>query len=203
MKLPVLFVLLLFLAGCDSGKPVAEIQNDWTELSGSWVGVEGGAVEETGGVISLAFGEALTAAKWQGEIPKRPFEIEFEARRVNGSDFFAALTFPARGENECVTFLAGGWGGAVVGISSIDDEDASKNETRTVRKFETGVWYRFRLVRVGEKFEAWIDDEKVIDVSTEGKRLSLRPGPISVCAPFGIASWQSAGEIRGMRWRKK
>ncbi len=172
----------------------------WIPLTGSWSGTEGGEVTEEKGVLNLAFGELLTAAKWSGEIPEAPFELEYEARRVNGADFFGAVTFPAR-KDEFVTFILGGWGGGLVGISSIDGMDASENETGSNRKFETGKWYRIRLLVTPAKIEAWIDDEKVVDVSTEGKTLSLRPGPISACAPFGFGTWQSTGEVRGAKWR--
>ena len=160
----------------------------WTPLEGKWESISDGNFGEENGVLTVGFAEAMNGVKWTGEAPQPQFEMEWQARRVDGSDFFSAVTFPARGENECVTFVAGGWGGATVGISSIDDKDASENETTSRRKFERGVWYRIRLMRSGEKIEAWIDDEKVIDVSTEGKRLSLRPGPISACAPFGVAT---------------
>jgi hypothetical protein len=39
-------------------------------------------------------------------------------------------------------------------------------------------------------------------VETEGKTLSLRAGQITDCAPFGLATWQTTGEIRNVRWRK-
>jgi hypothetical protein len=124
------------------------------------------------------------------------------AKRVDGTDFFCAVTFPARGVDECVTFLVGGWGGGTVGISSIDGKDASENETTTYGKFETDVWYAIRLVRKGERIEAWIDGEKVVDVDTTGKVLALRPGPIEECAPFGLATWQTTGLIQNVRWRR-
>ena len=38
-------------------------------------------------------------------------------------------------------------------------------------------------------------------METEGKKLGLRFGPIDLCAPFGIASYQTRAEIRRMRWR--
>lgn len=173
----------------------------WIPLSGKWSGAEGGEVTEQNGILNLAYGEQLTAAKWNGDVPKSPFELEYEARRVNGSDFFGAVTFPAR-DNDFVTLILGGWGGGLVGISSIDDMDASENETGGSLKFEAGRWYRIRVVRAGEKIEAWVDGEKIVDVSTEGRKLSLRPGPISACAPFGFGTWQSTGEIRGAKWRK-
>lgn len=190
-----------FLAACRKQEaPAAASTPPWIPLTGKWTAAEGGEVTEEKGVLHLAFGEQLTAARWTGDLPQVPFELEYEARRVDGSDFFGAVTFPAR-EGEYVTLVLGGWGGGLVGISSIDELDASENETGSAAKFETGKWYRIRLVRAGEKIEAWIDGEKVVDVSTEGRKLSLRPGPISACAPFGFGTWQSTGEIRGAKWR--
>ena len=54
---------------------------------------------------------------------------------------------------------------------------------------------------VCDRIEAWIDGESVIDVSIEDRKLSLRPGPIEVCAPFGVATWETVGEMRNMRWK--
>jgi hypothetical protein len=42
----------------------------------------------------------------------------------------------------------------------------------------------------------------VIDLDTTGLALSLRPGPIAVCAPFGLATWQSSGEFKALQWRR-
>ena len=191
------------LGGCRKKTvPAAMVaEPSWISLTGSWTGTEGGEITEVDGVLRMAFGEMLTAAKWTGEIPAGPFELVYETRRVDGSDFFGAVTFPAR-KDEFVTFIIGGWGGGLVGISSIDNMDAAENETGTNMKFETGEWYRVRLMVTAEKIEASIDDEKVVDVSTKGKTLSLRPGPISACLPFGFGTWQSTGEVRGAKWRK-
>ena len=41
----------------------------------------------------------------------------------------------------------------------------------------------------------------LIDLDTAGRKLSLRPGPIDACAPFGLATWQSSGEFKDIRWR--
>ena len=95
----------------------------------------------------------------------------------------------------------GGWGGGTVGLSSIDDLDAAANETTKHRSFEKEHWYSLRLRRAGERIEAWIDGEQVIDLETTGRKLSLRPGPIDICAPFGLATWQSSGEFKGLQWR--
>ncbi len=191
------------LAGCrerveSGGSP----EDPWIPLMDSWEGVMGGETALTdGGALRLSWGEALTGAKWTGEIPSPPFEIKLEARRMDGTDFFCGLTFPARPPGECVTLIVGGWGGGVVGISSIDGFDASENKTTVQRMFEKERWYRIRLRRSGERIGVWLNDEQVIDVDTAGRRLSLRPGPVEVCAPFGLATWQSTGEIRAIRWR--
>ena len=120
---------------------------------------------------------------------------------MDGTDFFCAVTIPTRNEDECVTLVVGGWGGGLVGISSVDGMDASENETTTRRRFETGVWYSLRLVCEEDKIQAWIDGEQVVDLDTKGKKLSLRPGPISDCAPFGLATWQTTGLLRNIKWR--
>ena len=49
---------------------------------------------------------------------------------MKGGDFFATLTFPV--DDSFCTFVTGGWGGDIVGLSSIDGWDASDNETRIV-----------------------------------------------------------------------
>jgi hypothetical protein len=190
--------------GCRRKEEAAEekdLEQPWTEMRGQWEAMSGGQVD-IGEPIRIGWGETLTAVRWTGEIPKPPFELELTAKRVDGSDFFCAVTFPARDEDELVTLVIGGWGGATVGISSIDGKDASENETTAYRTFETDVWYRVRLVCEGERIAAWIDGEKVFDVDTTGKALSLRDGSISECAPFGLATWQTTGMVRDVQWRK-
>lgn len=172
------------------------------EMKGQWEALSGGSLEEIGDTLKIGWGERLTNVKWKGEVPTVPFELEFEAKRVDGTDFFCAVTFPARGTGECVTLVLGGWGGGTVGISSINDVDASENETSLLYEFKTDVWYAIRIVRKDEKILVWIDDKKVIDVDTAGKKLSLREGEIEECAPFGLSTWQTSGEVRGLRWRK-
>jgi hypothetical protein len=153
------------------------------------------------GSLRLNWGEALSAIRWTGSPPTLPFEIELQARRLDGTDFFCGLTFPTRPTGECLTWVVGGWGGGTVGLSSIDDLDAAANEATSHRSFEKERWYSLRLRRVGERIEAWIDGEQVIDLDTTGRKLSLRPGPIDICAPFGLATWQSSGEFRALQWR--
>ena len=193
-----------FATGCQERKRevVQDAEIAWSPLLGKWAAVSDANIVEDDGVLRIGWAETLAAARWEGDVPSVPFELEMQARRVDGTDFFCAITFPARGADQCVTMVAGGWGGALVGISSIDEKDASDNETTMHHRFENGRWYQFRILCDGKRISTWIDGKQVINGSIEGKRLSLRPGPISVCAPFGLATWQTTGEIRGMRWRR-
>ncbi|MFM2199677.1 MAG: hypothetical protein RLZZ505_3109 [Verrucomicrobiota bacterium] len=190
------------VVGC--GKQDGEyggVEEEWMDLAGEWEGISGGQVD-AGEPLRIGWGETLTTVRWKGEVPKPPFELELMAKRIDGTDFFCAVTFPARSVDECVTLVVGGWGGGTVGISSIDGKDASDNETTTYGKFETDVWYKIRVRAKGENISVWIDRKKVIDVDTAGKKLSLREGAISECAPFGLATWQTTGVVRNARWRR-
>lgn len=187
-------------AQAEAGAPSPEA--DWFPLDDSWQQVAGGELSRPEpGILRLQWGEALSGIRWTGGPVAPPFEIELEARRLDGSDFFCGLTFPARATGECLTWVVGGWGGGTVGISSIDDLDAAHNETTRHKTFEKERWYALKLRRAGERLEAWIDGERVVDLDTTGRKLSLRPGAIEVCAPFGLATWQSSGEFKRLRWR--
>lgn len=172
--------------------------SQWQEIG---FGGEGSA-QWVDGTLQLDLGVELTGTKYKGEeLPQMPYELELEARRVSGSDFFCGLTFPVSSKKECVTLIVGGWGGGTVGISSIDGMDASENETTGYQTFELEQWYAIRVVVEEDRLRAFIDGEKVADVATEGRELALRPGVIEACAPLGLAAWQTSAEVRGFRWR--
>ena len=102
-----------------------------------------GEVDVKDGQIVMHAGSPMTGITWVEDVPKIDYEITLEAMRVNGSDFFCGLTFPV-GESPC-SFIVGGWGGGVVGLSSIDGSDASENETTKYQEFTSGRWYPVRL----------------------------------------------------------
>lgn len=151
------------------------------------------------GALILPAGAPLTGVNWTGPFPKGDFEVRFEAARMNGGDFFASLTFPVGGSH--CTFVTGGWGGDIVGISSIDGWDASDNETRTYFTFENGRWYTFRVRLAGTRITAWIDDQQVVNVDFAGRSIGMRPGEIELSAPFGFASYNSTGALRKIEYR--
>ena len=159
-----------------------------------------GEIQVENDQIVLGMGAALTGINWTNPLPKIDYEVTLEAMKVDGSDFFCGLTFPVR--NAFCTLIVGGWGGGVVGLSSIDGNDASENETTSVKSFDSKRWYRIRLRVTQKKIEAWIDAEKVADLETTGREISLRAGEIELSAPFGIATWQTTGALRDIKLRR-
>lgn len=163
------------------------------------ISVRQGPVYVSSGNMILGIGDGCTGITWKKDFPVINYEVTLEAMRMAGNDFFCGMTFPV-GKDPC-TLIVGGWGGTVVGLSSIDGKDASENETTKLRRFEKERWYRIRL-RVTEKdIKAWIDDENIVDFTIGNKKLSIRP-EVGLSRPFGIASWNTAAALRNIRVRK-
>jgi hypothetical protein len=141
----------------------------------------------------------MTGITWTNDVPTNNYEIRLEAMRVDGSDFFCALTFPI-GDDPC-SFIVGGWGGGVVGLSSIDGSDAASNETTKYLNFTNGKWFAIRLLVTPEKIQAWIDDDAVVDVDPAGKKFSIRV-EVEPSRPLGIATWSTTGAVRNLRLRR-
>ena len=114
--------------------------------------------------------------------------------RAEGHDFFAGITFPVN-DSFC-SWIVGGWGGSMVGLSSLDDMDASENDTSTSRNFENGKWYPLRLRVLTDRIQAWIGDEQVIDAFIGNRVVSLRFGDIEQSKPFGIAAYSTTSKLR-------
>jgi hypothetical protein len=155
-----------------------------------------GDIEVEDGTIILRAGNSMTGITGTGEYPKMDYEISLEAKRVDGSDFFCGLTFPV-GDKPC-SFIVGGWGGGVIGLSSLDGFDASENETTRYQEFENGKWHKIRVRVTKGKIEAWLDDKQVADVETEGRRISIRP-EVELSRPLGIASYSTTAALRDIK----
>jgi len=123
-----------------------------------------GKVEVKDGTIVLERGDTMTGITYTGKVPTVDYELSLEAKRVDGVDFFATTTFPVGGSH--CSFVVGGWGGPVVGLSSIDHYDAADNQTSKTKSFKLNQWYRLRIRVTQQKIECWIDDEKMVDLST-------------------------------------
>src|SRR6266536_6593801 len=116
-----------------------------------------GEVECRSGLLALNTGDPFTGVNLTNDFPKMNYEVALDALRLMGSDFFCGLTVPV-GDTFC-SLIVGGWGGSLVGISSLDGMDASENETTKFMNFESGRWYRLRLRVTEGKIQAWIDND--------------------------------------------
>lgn len=159
-----------------------------------------GEVKVEDGELVLNTGVALTGIRRTNGFPRTNYEILVTATKKQGQDFFSAITFPVGETN--VTFINGGWGGALVGISSIDGMDASENMTTAFWKFEKDQPYEFRVRVLDDKLQAFIDGEKIIDANIEGRKISMRAGEIDLSVPLGISTYQTTATIQEIKIRK-
>lgn len=158
-----------------------------------------GPIMVSDGKIVINMGDGCSGITWTKDFPKVNYEVNLEARKIEGQDFFCGLTFPVN-EDYC-SFIVGGWGGPVVGLSSIDGLDASDNETNTLKRFDKNTWYKIKLQVSDTKIIGWIDGEKLVDFTYTGRQLSIRP-EVSLSTPFGICTWTTSGEYRNI-WMKQ
>ncbi len=155
------------------------------------------AVED--GIIVMNQGSDMTGITWTGDpLPKMNYEVSIMAQRIEGHDFFCGLTFEVN-EDPC-SLIIGGWGGGVVGISSLDGLDAANNETACYESFDEGKWYKIRL-RVSEQgLMAWIGEKQVVSVATKGKKISIR-GEVDPSRPFGISCYATTAGLKEIKIR--
>ncbi len=191
-------------AACHGGP---QPEQPWTclfdgETLGAFVATEfggEGAVLVEGGRLVLESGSPLTGVTWSGDLPRTDYEIELGAARLSGTDFFLGLTFPVG--PSCCTLILGGWGGSLVGLSNIDDADASENETRRHIGFEDGVRYAVRVRVTPARIRAWLDDVEIVNQPLAGRRVSIRP-EVTLSRPFGIATFATTAAYENIRIRK-
>lgn len=199
-----LALIPLLLCGCEDHPP-----QEWRLLEAPllqhWqsAGIEGeGSIAIAANEITLGPGQPMTGVKFTAwsdlKLPLIDYAIEFEAMRVDGQDIFAGITLPIRSIDTCATLVVGGWGGGLVGISSIDGLNANENSTRGEHRFVNGQWYRFRLEVREDQLQGWLDERLVINASIKGRSISLRPGQIEQCVPFGVATYLTSGKVRGL-----
>lgn len=159
-----------------------------------------GDVKVDAGAIVLGVGRPMTGiTTTRTDLPRSNYQLSYEARRLEGDDFFAAATFPVG--KSYITLVNGGWGGGVTGLSSLNGSDASENETNRSVEYRDRTWYRFR-VRVTDKAIACsIDDKQLFAVDHSnvevGTRIETRPNQ-----PLGFATYETAGAIRSVEVRR-
>jgi hypothetical protein len=158
-----------------------------------------GKVNVRDGAIVMDRGTPMTGCSYtKDDFPKLDYEVSFEAKKLDGDDFFCTTTFPV-GDSFC-SLVVGGWGGMVVGLSSVNHEDASENETTGSKEFAKDRWYKVRIRVTKDHIQAWIDDERVVNLETSDKKLTIRR-ECEPCKPFGFATWKTSGAVRAIRVR--
>jgi len=183
---------------------------DGDSMAGWTVPVYGGDgdVDVHEGNIVIGRGEMMTGIRYEKEFPKVNYEIRYEARRTQGYDFFAACTFPVK-ESYC-TFINGGWGGGLTGLSSVDGADASENSTSSYFAFQTNIWYRFRIQVTDDKIQVWLtpqdkegnweEERSMVELDTTDRTLSTRY-EVDRYKPLGFGTWNSEGQLRKIEYR--
>ena len=206
-------IIILYSFSCSSNKaPSTKESNDLQSIElfdgktlSGWktlnFGSEGGNVLVSGNKIVFDRGEPFTGIVIEDENfqpPSDEYEINIKARKTEGRDFFCAVTFPVPEKGSCCTFVAGAWGGQVTGLSNIDYLDANRNSTRSTLKYETDKWYNIKVEITYGRIRCWIDDRIVVNTLIDKKIISMRPGPIETCQPFGIASYETSAEFESI-----
>ena len=203
---------ILFFAVCSSAQPPVQTDAKRQELTlfngtslDNWSKTDyagkGEIFIDNNQTLVMEMGATLSGIHWTGDdLPVENYEIALQARRTMGSDFFCGLTFPYKDSH--ATLILGGWGGSLIGISSIDDFDASENETGDAYIFEEKEWYDIRLEVMETKLKVFINGETVIDADVAGKKVAMRVGEIEMSVPLGITTYGTTGEFKNIVLRK-
>ena len=162
-------------------------------------GGEGEVYLEKGNVVISQGVDLSGITSTRKDLPTSNYEIELEATRAEGNDFFVGLTFPYR-KSSC-SLILGGWGGGVCGLSSIDGMDASENETTSYTAFTNGQWYKVRLKVTDDMIEAWLDGAQIVEQETKDRKVDVR-FEVDLSKPMGLSTFQSTTWIRKARIRK-
>ena len=164
-------------------------------------GGEGPAEVEDSQII-VHSGATLSGVNWTGPaLPNENFEIELDAMKLDGSDFFLGLTFPYK--KDFATLVLGGWGGSVVGLSSVNGNDAANNEWAVAKEFKKKTWYHVRLRATDKRISAWLDNdpEPFLDLETTDKEISTR-SDIDSAKPLGLSTYQTSAAYKNITLRK-
>lgn len=207
-----LALLTVLIAGCEASGPPTAPQAAKEDAGrslfdgktlGSWKSVEfggEGAVTVENGSIKVAEGATLSGVQWTGEpLPRTNYEFSVEAMKLDGSDFFCGIVFPV-GKDTC-SFVAGGWGGGVTGLSSVDHMNASENETATDQNYAKNKWYTIRLTVTPKLIEVKLDTKIVVHLELANRQISVHPA-VEMAAPLGLTNYQTSSLFRNIRLRK-
>lgn len=158
-----------------------------------------GPVTVKDGNLSLGKGEDLTGVAWKGPVLRDGYEVSFEARRVEGMDFFCGFTFPV-GKGD-LTLILGGWGGCVIGLTAIDSFSAAENETTRSREFKLKKWYPVRVRVADDRIRVFLEGEKIIDQERTGHQFEVWP-QMEEARPLSFSTYATVGEYRNIVYKR-
>ncbi|MEE2844056.1 MAG: DUF1080 domain-containing protein [Planctomycetota bacterium] len=159
-----------------------------------------GDVQVTKGQILMEFGYSMSGITYTGKaLPKTSYEIRVDAIKLDGNDFFCGMTFPVA-ESYC-SFIVGGWGGAVVGLSGLEGLDASENETTRYMTFDHNKWYRVRVRVEPHQIRCWINRKLVVYQDIEGREITTR-NEVNLNQPLGFATWETRAGLKNIQIRE-
>ena len=149
------------------------------------------------GRIVIPQGPKRAAIAWTGDFPTVDYELGLEMRRQEGEELCEIL-FPV-GSVQCAWSI-GGWQGRWAGLSVVERTGADRNDTTRATRIRTGQWHRARVRVTKAKIEAWLDDEKYVDLERAGRRLT-HPFWLPVPEPLALATWRTTLGLRNIRLR--
>ena len=159
-----------------------------------------GEINVTDGKIVMEFGYSMSGITYNGTpLPLTNYEIRLDAVKLDGSDFFCGMTFPVA-DSHC-SFIVGGWGGAVVGLSSIDGLDASENETTRYMNFSQDKWYRVRVRVEPHQIHCWLNRKLVVYQNIEGRKITTR-NEVNLNKPLGFSTWETRAALKKIQIRE-
>ncbi len=158
-----------------------------------------GEVKVEDGMIVMSKGVSMSGiTSTRHDLLTTNYELRYEAMRLEGSDFFAAATFPVG--KSFITLVNGGWSGGVTGLSCLDGMDASENDTTRSFRYQNKTWYHFRVRVTDKMIRCLIDDKEIIAVAHRDRRVSTRI-ETRRNEPLGFATYDSTGAVRHIEIR--
>lgn len=158
-----------------------------------------GEVKVEDGAIVMEAGKPMTGVtSTRDDLPKTNYELSYEAKKLDGTDFFAAATFPVGRSH--ITLVNGGWGGHVTGLSNLNGSNASENETSRSFRYKDKTWYKFRVRVTDEAIRYSLDGKEIAAVDYRGQHVGTRTES-NASKPLGFATYETRGAVRNIEMR--
>ena len=146
--------------------------------------------------IVLGPGQGHTGIQWTGTLPGTDYEIQYEVMRLTGYWSLGELLFPL-GSSGCLLHL-GDRAPPVVGLCYVDGKGSDANETTRRMQFPPHTWHRVRVRVTEAKIEAWVGDERIVDLGRRGHQITHPKGKA-----LRIALWtERTLALRNIRLRR-